>query len=133
MSEQNLALVRSIFDAWNARDLASMAPHLAEDLHWIEVGGRPEGGDRRGREEVLAALETLFDAWEEYRLEPSSVSDAGPDRVVAVVREVARGRTSGAEVASDWGYVMTVSDGRLTRVEAYRDPRAALDAAGLRE
>ena len=55
------------------------------------------------------------------------------DRVVAVVREVARGRASGIEVAGDWGYVMTIRDGRLARVEAYRNAENALAAVGLRE
>jgi len=48
--------------------------------------------------------------------------------VLAIVREVARGRTSGLEVESRWGYVITVRAGRIARVEAYRDPRQALVA-----
>jgi ketosteroid isomerase-like protein len=74
----------------------------------------------------------LFDTWQQYRLEAQRVEAVG-DRIVAVVREVARGRTSGAEVGSLWGYVITVRDGKIVRVEAHRDPTEALEAVGLRE
>jgi ketosteroid isomerase-like protein len=47
------------------------------------------------------------------------------------VREVARGRVSGAEVEGHWGYVTSFRDGRIARVEAYREPQRALKAAGL--
>jgi ketosteroid isomerase-like protein len=43
--------------------------------------------------------------------------------------EMARGRTSGLEVESRWGYLITVRDGLITRVEAYRDADRALEAA----
>jgi ketosteroid isomerase-like protein len=54
-------------------------------------------------------------------------------RVLAILREIGRGRASGLEVEGRWGYVVTVRDGKIERVEAYRDPRAALDAAGVSE
>jgi ketosteroid isomerase-like protein len=86
----------------------------------------------RGRERLERNLTGLFEAWESYRLELMEVHEAG-DRVVAVVRELARGRSSGVEVDSLWGYLISVVDGKLKRVEAYRDPAAALAAAGLGE
>jgi ketosteroid isomerase-like protein len=131
---QNVNLVRAIFDAWNSGDLEDVVPFVAEGLEWLEVEGRPEtapGAEIRGRERVRSQLETLFETWQHYRLEPEEVRDAGDDRVVAVLREVARGRASGAEVESRWGYLMTIREGKLTRVEAYRDPQKALEAAGV--
>jgi ketosteroid isomerase-like protein len=53
------------------------------------------------------------------------------DRVLAVVREVARGRTSGVEIDGRWGYLITVENGEMVRVEAYRDPAEALRESGL--
>ena len=72
----------------------------------------------------------MFDTWQSYRLEPEELRMAG-DRVIAIVREVARGRSSGLEVEGRWGYVISVSGDRIKRVEAYRDPAQALEAAGL--
>lgn len=132
MSRETVALVESAFEAWNRGDVAGFAAHAADDVVWLEVSGwlEQEGREVRGRERLERNLLGLLDAWESYRLELEEVHEAG-ERVVAVVRELARGRTSGVEVDSLWGYLITVTDGKLARVEAYRDPATALAAAGL--
>ena len=94
---------------------------------WLE----PEGAEVRGREPLRRNLAGLLDAWESYRLELVEVHDAG-DRVVAVVRELARGRASGVEVGSLWGYLITVTYGRLGLGSRRScEPALALAAAGL--
>ena len=104
---------------------------MTADVTWVEVSGRPESsGERHGRERLRRSIEELFEAWESYRLEIERLEPSG-DLVLALVRECARGRTSGLEVESRWGYLVSVADGEITRVEAYRDPDAALAAAGL--
>jgi ketosteroid isomerase-like protein len=132
MSQANVETVQALFEAWNRNDLRSVSALVSEDLEWREVGGRPEGAEagRMGREAIWEALESLLETFEFYRIEPESMRVLG-DRVIAVVREVARGRTSGADVQSRWGYIFTFETGKLLRVEAYRDPDQALAAAGL--
>jgi ketosteroid isomerase-like protein len=132
MSEQNIELVRSAFHAWNRRDLDAFAAHAAEDVAWVEVSGRPEGPDteRLGRDRMRQALGSLFEVWDSYQLEVERIQDVG-GRVVAVVREVGRGRASGVEVDGLWGYLITVEDGQIVRIEAYRDASLALQEAGL--
>jgi ketosteroid isomerase-like protein len=78
------------------------------------------------------SLRSLFDAWESYHLEAERIHDLG-DRVVAIVRETARGRASGLQIDGRWGYVLTVEDGLIVRVEAYRDADHALQVTGLSE
>ena len=132
--QTNVELVRAVFETWNDGDVADVAPFVSDEIEWLEVEGRPEYGratEVRGKGAVQSGLEALFETWQEYRLEPETVRDASDGRVLAVVREIARGRASGLEVESRWGYLMTIRDGRLTRVEAYRDPDRALEASGL--
>lgn len=133
MSEQDIDLVRSAFDAWNRRDLDAFAAHATEDVAWVEVSGRPEGpaAERLGRDRMRRALASLFEVWDTYQLDVERIEDFG-DRVVAVVREVARGRASGVEIDGLWGYLITVDDGKIARIEAYRDADLALQEAGLR-
>jgi ketosteroid isomerase-like protein len=125
----NVELVQSALEAWNRREVDGLIEHVAEDVAWFEVTGRPEsaGSEYHGRERLRRSLETLFDAWETYRLQIEEIHDRG-DRVVAIVREIARGRASGLEVDSRWGYVITVEDGEIARIEAYRDAGGALEA-----
>jgi ketosteroid isomerase-like protein len=135
MSQENVETANAIFDAWNNASLESVLPLVAEGIEWLEVEGVPEsaGAELRGKARVRSMLESLYDTWQYYRLEQEELRVIDDDRLVAVLREVARGRASGAEVASRWGYVMTFRDGKLARVEAYRDPDRALEAVGLRE
>jgi ketosteroid isomerase-like protein len=132
VSQENLKLVESAFAAWNRGDLDAFADHAAEDVAWVEVSGRPEGPAtaRLGRERMREALGSLFDAFESYHLDLRELHDLG-DRVVAIVRERARGRASGVEVESLWGYLITMEAGEMARIEAHRDADAALEAAGL--
>ena len=129
MSQADVTLVRRLFDAWNDGDMDAVNAFFADDIEWHEVGGRLDRPGSLGREELGRGLASLFDTWQSYRLEPEELRIVG-DRVFAIVREVARGRTSGLEVDSRWGYVISVSGDRITRVEAYRDAAQALEAAG---
>jgi ketosteroid isomerase-like protein len=129
---EKLELVKSAFDAWNRGEIDRFAGHVSEDVAWLEVSGRPESGtsERFGRDRMRRSLESLFDAWESYHLEVERMDDVG-GRVLAIVREVARGRSSGVEIDSRWGYLITVENGEMVRIEAYRDAAEALEAAGL--
>ena len=133
MPPDHVELVESAFDAWNRGDIEAFAGHVAENVAWLEVSGRPEGAplERLGRERLRQSLESLFDVWESYRLDVERLEDLG-DRVLAVVREVGRGRASGVEVEGLRGYLITVEDGLIARIEAYRDAALALQAAGAR-
>jgi ketosteroid isomerase-like protein len=133
MSQTNVEIVTRVFAAWNEGNLEDVLPFVAAGIEWLEVEGVPDstGAEVHGKAQVRSMLESLYDTWQHYRLEPEEVRAVGEDRVVAVLREVARGRASGVDVASRWGYVITLCDGQLARVEAYRNPDHALEAAGL--
>jgi uncharacterized protein len=126
----DIELVKAAFDAWNRGSIDAFASYLSEDVAWVEASGRPEGEptERLGRERLRSSLASLFDAFESYRLEVEQIGELG-DRVVAVVREIARGRSSGVEVDGQWGYLITVNDGQITRIEAHRDAGVVLEMA----
>jgi ketosteroid isomerase-like protein len=131
VSLANVELVRTMLEAWNEGGPEDVVRYMADDHEWHEVEGRPETGSapvRRGRNSMQSSLNALFDAWESYRLEPEEVRDVDEERVLAIVREIARGRSSGLEVESRWGYLMTIRDGLVVRVEAYRDADRAVEA-----
>jgi ketosteroid isomerase-like protein len=125
----SVAIVRSAMEAWNERDLASLSRSVDPALEWIEIEEAPDMGDRRGHAAVEQVTRDLEAAFEDYRLEPQRIEQLEDGRVAAVVRESGRGRGSGAEVASLYGYIITLREGRLARIEAYRDPSVALEVA----
>lgn len=44
----------------------------------------------------------------------------------------ARGRENGADTQSPWAYVIEFRNGKAILIRTYLDPKAALEAAGLR-
>ena len=133
MPPEDIELVKSAFETWNRGEIDAFVDSTSEDVAWLEVSGRPEGGasERIGRERLREGLKSLFDAWESYYIDAERIEEAG-DRILAIVREVARGRASGVEIDGRWGYLITVENGEMVRIEAYRDPAMALQMAGAR-
>jgi hypothetical protein len=66
------------------------------------------------------------------RFEAERFLDAG-DRVVAFVRVSGSAKQSGAALTISTAHVLTLRDGRVTRVDVFLDRPEALEAAGLRE
>lgn len=129
MSHPDVDLVRRSFDAWNTGDLDAFLGFLGDDVEWHEIEGRLDRPQSTGRAKLREGLASLFDTWEYYRLDPEEIRPLADGRLLAILRETARGRTSGLEIEGRWGYVITVRDGAIARVDAYRDPEQALEAA----
>ncbi len=62
------------------------------------------------------------------RAEIVEIVEVDDERAVAVLRETGRGATSGASFSTEFGYVITIRDGKAARIEVYRDPRDAFAA-----
>ena len=128
MPHPDADLARRAFDAWNSGSLDAFIAFLAEDVEWNEIGGRLDRPQSLGRDTLREGLASLFDTWEYYRLEPEEIRPLPDGRLLAILRETARGRTSGVEIEGRWGYVITVRGDRITRVDAYREPDQAFAA-----
>jgi ketosteroid isomerase-like protein len=91
----------------------------------------PESG-YRGPEGMLRWFQQLDEIWDDWRFEAERFLDAG-DRVVAFVRVSGSAKQSGAALTISTAHVLTLRDGRVTRVDVFLDRPEALEAAGLRE
>ena len=95
------------------------------------IGGLQEGQIAHGQSEIDQTFESEdLEAWEERRLEPEEFLDAGDD-VVVLLHEYRRGKGSGVELETETAVVVTVSGGRVARIQGYMDREAALAAVGL--
>jgi ketosteroid isomerase-like protein len=83
----------------------------------------------RGREGLKRWISTTREIWDEWRFEPERFLSAG-DRVVVLVRVLARGAISGVRLDRETAHIWTLEDGRVTRCEVYLDRSEALEAAG---
>jgi ketosteroid isomerase-like protein len=108
--------------------------YYAED---VELFVHPDAFTHRGTFKGRDAVGQWFGDWFRtfepgYRFDIEETRDLG-DVVFLSATHHGRGRASGAEVHGQTGYLHTVRDGKIVRVEIYPSPAAALEAAGLRE
>jgi ketosteroid isomerase-like protein len=133
MSQENVEIVRRATDAYNRRDFEEATRWIDPEIEWdmskVEV---PDPEVYRGFAGLRTFLQLWQESWEWLELEPLEFIEAG-DRVVSVVRQLGRGRLSGAEVEQRFGQVWALRDGKIVRMEMYPDREAALEAAGLSE
>ena len=120
VAEENLEIVRKAWAVWLQGDLDALfsdyfAPDALYDLthfrEWPDAQYRGVDGVRRGLTEWLE----VWDAWE------AGVDDvlAAPDgRVLVLTWQRGQGRQSGLPMDMRWAQVITLRDGRITRVDA---------------
>jgi ketosteroid isomerase-like protein len=133
MSQENVEIVRKLFDAFNRGDYAAALAALAPDIEWHAPSGVSIGEEiYRGHHAVQRAFVLWLDAWETYRFEPTELLDRG-DNVVVTGTQIGRGRGSGVEINLQTFNVFTLRNGKIIRMRTFDDRAAALEAAGLRE
>jgi ketosteroid isomerase-like protein len=130
MSRENVEAMRASIEAFNRRDIEKWATYAARDFEWVDMPQLPDADVRSGDDALLRWLTDFLANWGEFRVEIEELIDAD-DKVVAVGRVHARGRSSGASVDNEVAYVTTFRDGKMIRTEPYADKADALAAAGL--
>jgi uncharacterized protein len=134
MSQENVEVVRRMYDAWNRRDFDEAVELLAPDIEWQMPPNLPDAETWRGSDDVARGLETFLESWSELRVEVQELIDAG-DRVVALVRYSGQAALTGLAVEGQVvdATVWTLRDGKATKVQMYAGTDEALAAVGLRE
>ena len=132
MSQDDVEVVRAAFDAWN-RGPEALGDILDSDVDWRAIEGAPDDvGPMRGLDAMRAYTRDWFDHFDDLRLEPEELIDAG-DRVVAVQRLSGRAKRSGIETELRFAVVYTVSGGKIVRGREYMTREPALEAVRLDE
>jgi ketosteroid isomerase-like protein len=136
MSQENLDLVLRAMHAALAQpkpDFETVNALFHPDHVLVPIEASTFGGaEAQGAGGYKAWLEQTADEME-WEAELKGAVDVGPHKVLVVTLNRFRGASSGAETEDRVWNVVTVTDRKLTRTEAYLDPAKALEAAGLSE
>ena len=136
MSQENVEIVRGIYEAVARRDAAAPFAVYAEDIVWDVSNSRRatimDSVAYHGHEGVRKFWEEAVSAFGTVDLDVDEVIDAG-DRVVALIREHEIGRTSGVPVDTRHVAVWTLADGKVVRMQIFDDREQALKAVGQAE
>ena len=122
-------MVHAAYDAFARADMDALKELLSPDIEWRTTPDVPFLGNYRGIDEFLAAMNEWSEPFDELTTTVEEIIDAG-DCAVVRHRMHGRGTDSGAEVDLVLWQVVTVENGRLTRMHDFATRDDALAAAG---
>jgi len=135
MSQENVEVVRALFNAFNRQDGNAVRGLWTADAVWRPAyigGGLPEGAAFRGHEGMAEFVELQAKTWESVVAEPADTRDLG-NTVVVEVHLSAVGRDSGVPVERVTWNVFELRDGKIATGTVYTCEQQALKAVGLEE
>jgi ketosteroid isomerase-like protein len=135
MTDANVEIVRSAYDAFNRGDLEAGARVFDASIEWRTPANFPEAGTWRGEEEVRRGFAELTEPWDDLHADVQDLIPAGEGRVLALVRFSARGRGTGLDVrgAGVDSQVWTLRGGKVVSVEMHSGTAAGFEAVGLED
>jgi ketosteroid isomerase-like protein len=137
VSDDNVAVVSRVYDAWAARDydavLALYDPEIRlnpdPEASWVGIDE-----DYVGHDGVRRYLRAVYEAFEDYRPEVEELIAVGPEKVLTLAVEHGRGRGSGAQVqAAKTAHLWTLREGKAVQIDLFLDRERAFAVAGLSE
>ena len=131
MSQENVEIVRRMYEAYLGGDADGALAHFAPDVvsdHSRRLGG----GVAHGREGLRRQITEWVATFEGHREEIEEIRDLG-DLVCIVANQRGRGKGSGAGVELRYALLYEVKGDQITRFTAYPTLGEALEAAGLSE
>ena len=134
MSEENVEIVLRGFEHFRA-ELDFLEDVTPPDFVWdmSMFHGWPEQQIYEDLEEARRFIREWSEPFDDWQIEVEAVHDVGDDRVLVIVRQRGRSRSTGLPVDMVLGQLFTLRDGKQTRMQMYSDPAEALRAVGLQE
>ena len=127
MSEENLAAVRAIYDAFARRDRVGMLAYVDAD---VTIHARPHHPDvsvYEGHEGFRRFTDSDWEAFEEVTYEPTDFIEKGP-YVIVPIRQAGRGKGSDVGIEESIVNVWKMSAGRCVELRIHSTLDEALEA-----
>ena len=131
MSQENVEIVRRMWDSFLAGDVQTALSFYSPDVEW-DGTNLPDGQVGRGHEAILDHVRRWADIWEDWNVEVEDVAAVGTDQVVLFMRERGSG-DAGLKMDERHAELYTLNGGKITRRQGFSDPNEALKAAALSE
>ena len=132
MSQQNVDVIRGIYDAFAAGDMPGVLSRMSPDIVWNEAENFPyaDGNPYQGPEAILGGVFARCGSeWDGFAAIAEEILDAG-DTVVALGRYRGTFKATGRAMDSQFAHVWRVADGKAARFQQYTDTLQAARATG---
>ena len=134
MSQENVEIVKSAYEALAREGLDRFMDYFADDVDYRAIVGAPDDiGPIHGKPALRAWLQDWMDMFDDFTMELVKLVDAGDDAVVALERFGGRAKQSGVKTDQVIGDVFTIRAGEIATGREYPSLKQALSAAGVRE
>ena len=131
MSQENVELVRRMYEAFYSGDAARALSCFAEDVV-VDASRRLDGKVGQGRRYLSRMVSEWVGAFDDYEEEIEELRDLG-SRVLALITQRGRGRGSGVEVEISPAVLYEIRNDLICGVVPYTDRAQALEDTGLPE
>jgi ketosteroid isomerase-like protein len=121
MSDENLEMVKGVYEAFARGDVPAVLGAFAGDIEWRESEGMPQGGVYHGPEAVAQnVFGPLSEDVDGFAVTPEELIGSG-DSVAAVVRYTGTGKVTGKALDLPVVHVWDVRDGKAARFRQFAD------------
>ena len=128
-TQENVAVVKSFFQAIGGRDMRGLLAVSAENIEWIIPGENwPLAGTYHGHAGVEEALAKANQSVEMSYPKPPEFLAQG-DRVLVVGVATGKMKATNKPFKDEWVFDITVRDGKVTRIREYIDTQALARAS----
>jgi ketosteroid isomerase-like protein len=132
MSEENVEIVREVYERWSEGDFGASLDLLDPHVVLVHEPDFEGGGPSYGIEAVVAFTRGMLEAWTHFTIEAEEIIPAS-DSVIVGVHQRGVGRGSGVATELHYFMVWTFRGRKVIRFESIRERTKALEAAGLSE
>lgn len=132
MSQDNVDLIRAIYDAFAEEDVPGVVARMSPDIVWNEAENFPyaDGNPYQGPQAILAGIFARLGAeWDGFAAMPEEFLDAG-DTVVVLGRYRGTCKATGKAMDAQLAHVWRVRDGKAARFQQYTDTLQAARVMG---
>lgn len=121
MSEENIAFVRGLYDAFGKGDVPGLLGMFDENIEWYEAEGMPYGGLYRGPQAIAEnVFARIVEDVEGFAVVPKEFY-AGGDEVLVVANYSGKGAESGKPLDLDAAHAWEIKNGKVTRFRQFAD------------
>ena len=132
MSQENVEIVRRIFDGWATGDFGAGLTDLDPGVVFVVRRPFPEPVETVGPNGIREYMRGFLDNWETYAVEARGLQAVG-DTVLADAVQHGEGKASRIAMKQPFFMVFTFRAGKIVRMESILNRDDALKAAGLQE
>jgi ketosteroid isomerase-like protein len=132
MSQENVDLVRAIYDAFAAGDIGGVLALMSPDIVWNEAENFPyaDGNPYCGPEGVLNGVFARIGAeWDGFEAVAQEIIDGG-DTIVALGRYRGTCKATGRAMDAQLAHVWRIAGGKAARFQQYTDTLQAARVTG---